>query len=597
MPTYIHLLVSAIFPIYTGAHASLSRPSSAAKPEKKQKKSEQSSEGTESDAEDEVVVQKMEGLSPSDAIMFPLMAGLTLGSLYLIIKWLKDPALLNKILRWYFSQMGLFFSIKFLKDMSSIARSLVFPSEYVYRGQLWKVSAKKQQFEVSETTAEVSKQRIQCSPLPGLLSRFHLPKRIFSGLWSIREFMYAKATLRFHIKSLFTVKTPVEILDITSTAASIAIVIFSLTAKTRWWLTNYFGFAFCYGSLQFMSPTTFWTGTLILSSLFLYDIYFVFFTPLMVIVATKLDVPIKLLFPRPPAPDAPPDAVSLAMLGLGDIVIPGMMIGLALRFDLYLHYLRQQSSKKTGSESEPESTVQKAKYLQATGHWGERYWSPVSKDVLSSKEIFAARFPKSYFYASITGYLAGMMTTLGVMQIAEHAQPALLYLVPGVLGSLWATALFKGEVKEMWNFTEAEDKEETDGTDDEEGPLELLRSVLGFGKKEKKETKVREVEKKEGKQVADEAAGKKGKGTEKSADDANGKRPQKDISRKLIDFSITLPHSASDRSSKKGNETQSPEVPSSPKRVDEGLDEAVTSGIEIGSGDGQQPSVKRTRAA
>jgi len=115
--------------------------------------------------------------------------------------------------------------------------------------------------------------------------------------------------------------------------------------NSPWWLTNFFGFSFSYGALQFMSPSTFWTGTLILGSLFFYDIYFVFFTPLMVTVATKLDVPIKLLIPRPPGPNDAPDKVSMAMLGLGDIVIPGMMVGLALRYDLYLYYQRKSAQK------------------------------------------------------------------------------------------------------------------------------------------------------------------------------------------------------------------------------------------------------------
>lgn len=35
LPTYGHLLIAALFPIWIGAHASLSRPSSAAKPPKK----------------------------------------------------------------------------------------------------------------------------------------------------------------------------------------------------------------------------------------------------------------------------------------------------------------------------------------------------------------------------------------------------------------------------------------------------------------------------------------------------------------------------------------------------------------------------------
>lgn len=64
LPLFSHIVLSALFPIFTGAHASLSRPSSAAKPDKKRKDA-----GTEEDEDDEEKVQKMEGLSNKDAIV------------------------------------------------------------------------------------------------------------------------------------------------------------------------------------------------------------------------------------------------------------------------------------------------------------------------------------------------------------------------------------------------------------------------------------------------------------------------------------------------------------------------------------------------
>lgn len=57
------------------------------------------------------------------------------------------------------------------------------------------------------------------------------------------------------------------------------------------------------------------------SGLFVYDVFWVFGTDVMVTVARSFDVPIKLLFPRALA-TADTDA-QLSMLGLGDIVIPG----------------------------------------------------------------------------------------------------------------------------------------------------------------------------------------------------------------------------------------------------------------------------------
>lgn len=191
---------------------------------------------------------------------------------------------------------------------------------------------------------------------------------------------------------------------------------------------------------------------------------------MMVTVAKSLDVPIKLVFPRPAAPDSA--AVSHAMLGLGDVVLPGIMIGLALRFDLYLFYLRRQKHVPS-AEKEGEVVVEKPKYFSLAGRWSDHFWThslfgrplfPTSEE----KPEPPFTFSKTYFKASIMGYVAGMLTTLGVMHVWGHAQPALLYLVPGVLGSLWLTALAKGELGLMWNFSEAieEEVEDKHGDDD-----------------------------------------------------------------------------------------------------------------------------------
>ncbi|KKY28561.1 putative signal peptide peptidase [Phaeomoniella chlamydospora] len=456
--TEIHLLASAIFPIYIGAHASLSRPPSAAKPEKKKR------EACDDDDEDDEVITKMENLSASDAILLPVLAGVTLTSLYFVIKWLKDPALLNKILRYHFATTGLVFSTWFLKDVFSMGRSLLFPSYYVYRGVIWKLNKQNRQFEVSRSGSISASSRIRCSPLPGFLSRLHLPKSIFSRLWAFREFLYQKATLKFHYKSLLTIKKRVDILDIVAAIIASSLTLYSLLYSLPWYLTNFFGFTASYGTLQLMSPTTISTGTLILSTLFFYDIYMVFFTPMMITVATKIDIPVKLLFPRPPPEDSPPDTPSMALLGLGDIVIPGMMIGLALRFDLYMHYLRQQKPSAQADAEKP--TVEKAKYEPATGQWGERYWSGATSIGFPS-QLTATRFSKTYFKASVFGYIVGMIATLAAMQIFKHGQPALLYLVPGVVISLWGTAFVRGELKEMWEFTELEEDDDSRDNGDE----------------------------------------------------------------------------------------------------------------------------------
>ncbi|KAK5065390.1 hypothetical protein LTR84_001228 [Exophiala bonariae] len=468
LPTYLHLLVSAIFPIYTAAHASLSRPLSAAP--KKKGKNKGVNDQDDDDESDEEISQKIESLTPSDALLFPLLAGATLASLYFILKWLQDPAWLNWALGLYFSQMGLFFAMKFLKDVFSVLRSYTFPTEYSAGGSRWKVDLKRTVYISDRGT-------ISKSPLPGILRHVPLPTSISRFIWTLQNLLYTKARLNFHLHQLITLKTSVDLLDLSSLVLSCAIVYYHTFIAKPWFLTNFLGFSFCYGSLQFMTPSTAWTGTLVLGALFFYDIYFVFFTPMMVTVATKLDVPIKLLFPRPDGciyPVGVPEGStameeylqclakkrSMAMLGLGDIVVPGMMLAFALRFDLYVHYLKKSGRSKPSQSKTVVVDEDKPAYINAHGQWGERFWTN-SKS--RSEGVLATKFPKPYFYASIFGYIIGMITTVVVMQIAAHAQPALLYLVPGVLISLWSTALVKGEFQLLWNYSELPEDDDKKG--------------------------------------------------------------------------------------------------------------------------------------
>lgn len=187
----------------------------------------------------------------------------------------------------------------------------------------------------------------------------------------------------------------------------------------------------------------------------------------MVTVAKSLDVPIKLMFPRPAPATDPLAAPSHAMLGLGDIVLPGIMIGLALRFDLYLFYLRRQKRTPAATQGEAD-TIEKPVYHSLAGRWSDHFWTHslmgrplwAASAAKDSKPEAPFTFPKTYFKASLVGYVLGLLTTLGVMMIWNHAQPALLYLVPGVLGSLWLTALVRGEVSLMWTYTEEIEDEE-----------------------------------------------------------------------------------------------------------------------------------------
>lgn len=176
----------------------------------------------------------------------------------------------------------------------------------------------------------------------------------------------------------------------------------------------------------------------------------------MITVAKNIDAPIKLVFTS---------ATGASMLGLGDIVVPGMLMALALRFDLFQHYQRQIKLEPVelaaGTEVATTTTQHrriKAPYVDTRGQWGNRLWTTPLGRLFPVREateaIAATAFPKPYFYASIIGYAAGMVVTLTIMLVFNHGQPALLYLVPGVTGALWMTGLGRGELKEMWGYTE-----------------------------------------------------------------------------------------------------------------------------------------------
>ncbi|XP_020216275.1 signal peptide peptidase [Cajanus cajan] len=96
----------------------------------------------------------------------------------------------------------------------------------------------------------------------------------------------------------------------------------------HWLANNILGLAFCIQGIEMLSLGSFKTGAILLAGLFVYDIFWVFFTPVMVSVAKSFDAPIKLLFPTSDS------ARPFSMLGLGDIVIPGIFVALALRYDV-----------------------------------------------------------------------------------------------------------------------------------------------------------------------------------------------------------------------------------------------------------------------
>lgn len=191
----------------------------------------------------------------------------------------------------------------------------------------------------------------------------------------------------------------------------------------HWTINNILGICFCLQGIQRFSLGTYRVGAILLVGLFFYDIFWVFGTDVMVTVAKSLDGPIKILFPRSLTPSEETGKIDLALLGLGDIVIPGFFLSLLLRFDAH------QAKVPT-----------------------------VYTDV-------HAKFPKPYFHWALIFYILGMCTTMGVMIFFEAAQPALLYLVPACLISSLGCAAIRGEMKELLEYSEEPEEEKAKKND------------------------------------------------------------------------------------------------------------------------------------
>ncbi len=196
----------------------------------------------------------------------------------------------------------------------------------------------------------------------------------------------------------------------------------SFILPQHWIANNLFGFAFAIKAIEYINLNNIVTGCILLCGLFVYDIFWVFGTDVMVTVAKSFDAPIKLIFPQ----DFLENGVygsQFAMLGLGDIVIPGIFIALLLRFDVSLN-----------------------------------------------------RGKNVYFYTSFIAYIVGLLITMLVMVYFKHAQPALLYLVPCCIIFPFTVSLFKGDFMTLFKYEEHSTEEEEEEPAQQQNEAEQKKS-------------------------------------------------------------------------------------------------------------------------
>jgi len=200
--------------------------------------------------------------------------------------------------------------------------------------------------------------------------------------------------------------------DVVAAVLSVGLVCLNAERPEFFWLANFITiclmteilelFAFPKGGL--------WTAGKLLVGLLLYDIFWVFASEsifgenVMLSVATSeaFTGPTRLVFPV--AADVE-SKYPFSILGAGDIIVPGLVVALMLRFD------REQGHRRKSAAA--------------------------PRDKLQSMTAAS----KDYFRAALLLYVAGLAVTIAINKLTGAAQPALLYLVPSVLGG---SALFAG---------------------------------------------------------------------------------------------------------------------------------------------------------
>ncbi|KAF5386018.1 hypothetical protein D9615_002521 [Tricholomella constricta] len=311
-------------------------------------------DGSSPDEDDEEEVA--ERMSSGDAWLFPVFGSVALFGLYTIVKYFGKEWI-NWFLGWYFSVAG----------VMSVWKSSISITRFFLGATRWK------QFE--KTTFLIKKGSNSLLSLS-----WRTPSLCLFPLAVIPSAIYSLSTAS---------RRPVLMTDILS-------------------------LSFSHNALSLLKIDSFQTGAVLLSGLFFYDIWWVFGTEVMVKVATTLDVPIKLLWPKSLTFS---DARGFTMLGLGDVVIPGTLIAFALRYD---HH------RALKSNASPQSS-----------------------------------FPRPYFHAVLTAYFLGLVTTMSVMHFFGKAQPALLYLSPACILSFVLTAAIRGELRDAWNWNDDPESLET----------------------------------------------------------------------------------------------------------------------------------------
>ena len=180
----------------------------------------------------------------------------------------------------------------------------------------------------------------------------------------------------------------------------------------NWQLNNIMAFGLVFYILSFLLIKNFLVCFTFLIGIFLYDTFWVFYSHkiftdnVMLTVATKIDLPIKLempiLFSSNPLKNC-------MLLGLGDLALPGMVIKYCKRYD----DLSKKLKRKKGG----------------------------------------------YYKLCFILYICSVFSAMVAVYVFDSGQPVLFYISPAFIVGLLFRAFKKGELKDFWNGLNDETKD------------------------------------------------------------------------------------------------------------------------------------------
>lgn len=275
-----------------------------------------------------------------------------------------------------------------------------------------------------------------------------------------RTFPYL-TTWRCDISSMFRhCVVTVGLLEVLGVLGSaVTVILWYFYRNQCWYLQDILGIVLCCSFLRNIQVPNLRVATVLLLLAFVYDIFFVFVTPfifgssIMERVATggapastRSDYPGIDYCERYPhyAPCEDPQPLPMlllipqfdwrggfSMLGLGDIIVPSLLLSLALRFDCFLakckNFLRSGKLRQISEET------------------------TVYASMSTKPEAVANQRQVQYFITVSIAYALGLGMANAAVNLTGVGQPALMYLVPCTLGATIVRAWINNELRLFWS--------------------------------------------------------------------------------------------------------------------------------------------------